>query len=135
MQKIRKEYEDRKIKNEQAVDTLEQNLEIWLRVQGPPLDSLKAPSGHALAMAREAKESLEKLKEHYKDSRCGTDSFCSHCIDAAGSLRSLELAVVREEKFHLTPEGCGVRCDAFAQSLFMRMCVREACSWSWQRTL
>ena len=63
MQKIRQEYEDRKIKNDQAVDTLEQNLEIWLRVQGPPLGSLRAPSGHALALAREAKECLEKMKE------------------------------------------------------------------------
>ena len=114
MQKIRKEYEDRKKKNEQAVDTLEQNLEIWLRVQRPPLGSLKAPSGHALAMAREAKESLEKMKEHYKDSRCGTDSFCSHCIDAAASLRSLELAVIREEKFHLTPEGSPKHCNSLA---------------------
>ncbi len=121
MQKIRQEYEDRKIKNDQAVDTLEQNLEIWLRVQGPSLGSLRAPSGHALALAREAKECLEKMKEHYRDSRCGTDSFCSHCIDAAGSLRSLELAVIREEKFHLTPEGRCVYCSMFAHSLFTLM--------------
>ncbi len=114
VQKVRKEYEDRKIKNEQAVDTLEENLEIWLRVQGPPLDALKAPSGHALAMAREAKESLEKMKEHYRDSRCGLDSFCSRCIDAVDCLRSLELAVIREEKFHLTPEGCCLHCRTFA---------------------
>ena len=68
-----------------------------MQVQAPPFDSLRSPSAHALARAHEAKESLIKMKEHYKDSRCGTDSFCSHCIDAVDSLRSLDLGVIWED--------------------------------------
>ena len=67
--------------------------------------ALFAPSVEALTAVSETCKHLEKLVEANKDSHDGLSVFGDEILRAARSLSSLEWGVIRDERFHVTPEG------------------------------
>ena len=74
-------------------------------VHGPCPDSLLRPTETLLTQARAAGEVLGRLAEHYKDAGDGTGIYAEECKKAVDSLRRVSWAAIRDEKFHLTPQG------------------------------
>ena len=103
--KVKREREARSEQNARAVDVIHSNEQIWRLVGGPPPDVLLAPTAEALAVVSETCVHLEKLVEANKDSRDGLAVFGEEILRAARTLSSLEWRVIREQRFHVTPEG------------------------------
>ncbi len=90
--KIRAEYVSRRQGNTQAVAVLQSNLELWLAVRGPDLQSLAEPSDETMRRAMVARDSLAKLQEKHAG------------IAAVGALKSMNFERIRQENFLATPE-------------------------------
>ena len=103
--KVKREREVRTEQNAHAVDVIHSNEQIWKLVGGPPPEALLAPSAEALAAVSETCKHLQKLVEANKDSHDGLSVFGEELLRAARSLSSLEWRVIRDERFHVTPEG------------------------------
>ena len=104
--KLKQEYETRLQRNEEACSVLSSNWQLWVQtVHGPCPDSLLRPTETLLTQARAAGEVLGRLAEHYKDAGDGTGIYAEECKKAVDSLRRVSWAAIRDEKFHLTPQG------------------------------
>ena len=109
--KIRAEYASRRQGNIQATAVLQSNLEIWLAVRGPDLQSLADPGDEAVRQAMAARESLVKLQEKHAGSEedSNAEEFCGHCIAAIDALKSTNFERIRLEKV-LGHAGVALRC-------------------------
>ena len=103
--KVKRERETRTEQNARAVEVIHSNEQIWRLVGGPPPEALLAPTAEALAAVSETCTHLQKLVEANKDSHDGLGVFGEELLCAARSLSSLEWRVIRDERFHITPEG------------------------------
>ena len=102
--KVKRERETRIEQNAHAVEVIHSNEQIWRLVGGPPPEALLAPTAEALAAVSETCTRLRKLVEANKDSHDGLGVFGEELLRAARSLSSLEWRVIRDERFHITPE-------------------------------
>ena len=103
--KVLRERETRSEHNSRAAEVIHSNEQIWRLVGGPPPEVLLAPTAEALAAVSDTCAHLEKLVEANKDSHDGLGVFGEEVLRAARTLSSLEWRVIREERFHVTPEG------------------------------
>ena len=99
--KLRREFEKRSENNSTAVNILHNNQHLWLSVGGPQPDDLFRPSAANLNKARQACETLQKMKD--QDDRDGLSEFAQEISKAVGMLSSVEWEDLRKEKFSLTP--------------------------------
>lgn len=103
--KVLHERETRSAQNLRAAEVIHSNLNIWRMVGGPDPEALLTPTLEALAAVQDTCVHLEKLVEANKDSHDGLGVFGEEVLRAARSLCSLEWRTIREERFHITPEG------------------------------
>ena len=99
--KLRREFEKRSENNSTAVNILHNNQHLWLSVGGPQPDDLFRPSAANLNKARQACETLQKMKD--QDDRDGLSEFVQEISKAVGMLSSVEWEDLRKEKFSMTP--------------------------------
>ena len=102
-QRIRNEYERRLLMNQEVVEVLRSNCQLWTLVDGPCVEYLSEPSEEALDRANGAKARLLLMRAQ-DDIPVSAAHIIDEMIRAVNTLVSADFEQIRIEKFPMTPE-------------------------------
>ena len=108
-QKLREERDKRLEDNASAINTIQQNPELWFSAGGCDPDVLLTPTDWLMERCRQTVNTLDKMLQIYGE-RGGLDSFVEDITRAVKRIKNISWDAIKKDRFNLTPDGSIPRC-------------------------